>query len=81
MYAQQIAVLLPGASADMGVVEELLVGIQDKAEEILVAADLPSAQPLLNEFKSMGEQLVNDAAPTFYASALGAVSYSISPSP
>ena len=39
-YARQIAALLPAVSGDLGAVETLLTGIQDKAEEILAASDI-----------------------------------------
>jgi hypothetical protein len=80
-YARQVAALLPGVSDDLSAVEDLLVAIQDKAEEILAAPDIAAAQPALDEFKAMGEQLLSDAAPTFYAAAQAAVSYPITPTP
>jgi hypothetical protein len=80
-YARQIAVLLPSASAALGDVENLLISIQDKAEEITAAPDLDTAKPLVNDLKTMGERLANEAAPAFYAAALMLVSYSIAPTP
>jgi hypothetical protein len=80
-YAQQISVLIPGLSDEVLPVAELLIGIQDKAEEIAAAEDIAAARTALDEFKAMGEQLVNDAAPTFYATAQAAVSYPIEPTP
>jgi hypothetical protein len=80
-YARQMAMLLPGASADLSAIEELLVAIQDKAEEIAASSDIASAQHYLDEFKALGEQLVNQAAPAFYGAAQTAVSFPIEPMP
>lgn len=80
-YAQQIGTLLPQVSGDLSGVENLLTAIQDKAEEILAAPDLATAQPLLDEFKTMAEQLMSSAAPAAYTAAQAAVSYSLLPHP
>jgi hypothetical protein len=80
-YAQQISILIPGLSDQVISVAELLIGIQNKAEEILAADDIAAARTALDEFKAMGEQLVNDTAPTFFAAAQAAVSYPIEPVP
>jgi hypothetical protein len=80
VYARQIATLLPTVSDEFEAIETLLVAIQDKAEEILGAPDVASAQPALNEFKALSEQLDN-VAPTFYAAAQAAVGYPIEPTP
>jgi len=80
-YAQQIAALLPQVSGDLSGVENLLTAIQDKAEEILAAPDLATAQPLLDEFTTMGEQLMSSAAPAAYTAAQAAISYSLLPNP
>jgi hypothetical protein len=78
-YARQIAALLPDASADLGEVEGLLIAIQDKAQQVVEAPDVAAAQPLLDELKSLVEQLTNQAAPAFYAAAQDAASYSFAP--
>ena len=78
-YARQIAALLPGASGDLSRIESLLINIQDVAEKIAASADVPSAQALLDEFKGLGDQLVNEVAPDFYAAAQAAVGYPIAP--
>jgi hypothetical protein len=78
-YARQIAALLPAAGDDLGQVESLLIAIQDKAQQILDAPDIPTAQPLLDELKALGEQLTNQAAPGFYIAAQDAASYSFGP--
>jgi hypothetical protein len=80
VYAQEIAALLPAAGDDFSTIEALLVAIQDKAEEISAAADISSAQPALDEFRSLGDQL-DSVAPAFYAAAQAAISYSIEPTP
>lgn len=78
-YARQIAALLPGARGDLSRIESLFINIQDVAEKIAASADIPSAQPFLDEFKSLGDQLVNEVAPDFYAAALATVGYPIAP--
>jgi hypothetical protein len=80
VYAQEIATLLPAVGDEFSRVEALLVNIQDKAEEISAAVDIASAQPALDEFKSLGDQL-GSVAPAFYAGAQAATSYSIEPTP
>jgi hypothetical protein len=80
-YARQIGTLLPSVSADLGDIERLLISIQDKGIEIAAAPDLASAQPLLDEFKAMAEQLVNVTAPAYYAAAQAATSYALMPTP
>jgi hypothetical protein len=80
-YARQIVSLLPGAAGNLSPVESLLIAIQDKSDEILAASDIGSAQPLLNEFKAMGEQLLNEMSPTFYRTVQSTVSYPIIPAP
>ena len=77
-YARQIAALLPAVSGDLGAVETLLTGIQDKAEEILAASDIAEARPALDEFKALAEQL-GSTAPNSYAAAQTAVGYSVEP--
>jgi hypothetical protein len=78
-YARQIAALLPGASGDLSNIESQLISIQDVAEELTASADIPSAQAFLDEFKVLGDQLVNEVAPGFYAAAQAAVGYSVAP--
>jgi hypothetical protein len=80
-YARQIVSLLPGAAGNLSPVESLLIAIQDKSDEILAASDIGSAQPLLNELKAMGEQLLNEMSPTFYRTVQTTVSYPIMPAP
>jgi hypothetical protein len=80
-YARQIAALLPGASGDSSNVESQLISIQNVAAEIAAAADIPSAHPFLDEFKSLGDSLINEVAPGFYAAAQATVGYSVAPTP
>ena len=47
----------------------------------MASPDIASAQPLLDEFKMMGEQLVNKVLPTFSAAAQSAASYPVTPTP
>ena len=76
-YARQIAALLPGTGEDLSRIESLLINIQDVAEKIAASADIPSAQPFLEEFKGLNDQLVNEVVPDFYAAAQAAVGYPI----
>lgn len=78
-YARQSAVLLPDASDDLGEVESLLIAIQDQALQVLEAPDVAAAQPLLDELKTLSEQLTSQAAPAFYTAAQDAASYSFAP--
>jgi hypothetical protein len=75
-YARQIAVLLPGVGGESGTLEALLVVAQDKAEEILAAPDIASAQADLEGFKALGEQLAS-LAPTVYGAAQAAAGYPV----
>ena len=51
-----------------------------KAEEIVAASDLASAQPALNEFKTLSEQLGN-VAPALYTAAQATVGYPVEATP
>jgi hypothetical protein len=79
-YTRQIAALLPAVSGESGTLEALLVAVQDKAEEILAAPDLASAQADLEEFKALREQLAS-LAPTVYGAAQAAAGYPVEPVP
>jgi hypothetical protein len=81
VYARQIAALLPGTGDKLGAVEGALIAIQDQAQKVLEAPDIATAQPLVGELKTMAEQLLNEAAPAFYAAAQAAVSFPVAPSP
>ena len=80
IYARQIAALLPAVGGESGTLEALLVAVQDKAEEILAAPDLASAQADLEEFKALSEQLAS-LAPTVYGAAQAAAGYPVEPVP
>jgi hypothetical protein len=80
IYARQIAALLPAVSGESGTLEALLVTVQDKAEEILAAPDLASAQADLEEFEALSEQLAS-LAPTVYGAAQAAAGYAVEPVP